>query len=815
MSEDFTPEQLKNFFESYFKENHKEFYDKSEFKKIGFDNDMMTFGFREDHYDFFGITCRVNDKNIVEFVKLCICPVKMGTDYRFFAFTKRPDIDPVYELQMNHDDRKCSLPTALTDDDIEEFACALAKEFDITSSIRLIRQVNLGIINLIDCIKKALDSSFKKPGIRIVRLDFDEMEDITETYKSLRDYYTKTTPGTIEFFNGHTANPIVCISKLHNDSVNHTYSINWTTRVLGTFPQIIITKDGWTFYEKDGEALRSKSIWQKELFDMFKKEKETDTIKDSIYKNKDVTKLIYIVFISLIHGFHNYYYDSTKDILVEVQDKTNTKTAIYDVRQFDISKHISLMVSLNGKAQWWFTKWLDPSLESNTIKFTFMIDGKLYDFIIRNDHASFYIPDDEMKRLPAWFRHAYESIRSAMLEYNQCCATPNDDDDVDVSQVEIQPEKKCLSVDTNYVFDNDVSNMIYNAFKFVVDKYTKHSKCPISRIPRLIFDKPINPTFFGYSINIPIDHNGRVRQEIVLRCDKIEPIKSRYEATYCIGCGDTCSHSPLMISVYGGGYCRIGRVRGDVSTNLFVDKVIVILEELIKHHNDSLAEKRLYELKTAHKEENNMNNKKNEEYIIQGIIPEYEFGKYYKKDGDKFVIVEDDKKWGSEVVYTNEGSVLEPEYKKVKFSTAIATTIKDVIFSDPVTTVIWADGTKTSVSRQVTKYQPTITSTGAKDVPVERVPFDPEAALAAAIMNKLFGTHSRYSKFVKGYVAEAEEKVKKKAELKAKKEAKKAEKAEKEKKSTKATTKKPAAKKKTTTTKKTTTKKTTTKKSSK
>ena len=331
----------------------------------------------------------------------------------------------------------------------------------------------------------------------------------------------------------------------------------------------------------------------------------------------------------------------------------------------------------------------------------------------------------------------------------------------------------------SFTQDHDVSNMIYDAFKFVVDKYTKHSKCPISRIPRSIFDKPINPTFFGYSINIPIDHNGHVRQEIILRCDKIKPIQSRYEVSYFIGCGDTCSHSPLMINVYRDGYCRINRVRGDVSTNLFVDKVITILEELIKHHNDSLAEKRLNQLKTTHKEENNMNNKKNEEYMIQGIIPEYEFGKYYKKDGDKFVVVEDDKKWGTYTVYTNEGSVLEPEYKKVEFSTAIATTIKDVIFDDPATTVLWTDGTKTTVKRMTTKYQPVITKDGGKEVPVERVPFDPEAALAAAIMNKLFGTHSRYSKFVKGYVAVAEEKAKKKAKLKAKKEAAKSEKAKK------------------------------------
>ena len=102
--------------------------------------------------------------------------------------------------------------------------------------------------------------------------------------------------------------------------------------------------------------------------------------------------------------------------------------------------------------------------------------------------------------------------------------------------------------------------------------------------------------------------------------------------------------------------------------------------------------------------------------------------------------------------------------------TPIQDQIKDVIFSDPATTVIWKDGTKTVVRRQVTKYQPTITTTGAKNVPVEMVPFDPEAALAAAIMNKLFGTHSRYSKFVKGYVATSESRKAAKKKKTAKKE---------------------------------------------
>ncbi len=87
--------------------------------------------------------------------------------------------------------------------------------------------------------------------------------------------------------------------------------------------------------------------------------------------------------------------------------------------------------------------------------------------------------------------------------------------------------------------------------------------------------------------------------------------------------------------------------------------------------------------------------------------------------------------------------------------TSIQDQIKDVIFNDPATTVIWKDGTKTTVKTQVTKYQTVITSTGAKERPVERAPFDPEAGLAAAIMNKIFGKHSKYTKFVNGYVVKS------------------------------------------------------------
>ena len=96
--------------------------------------------------------------------------------------------------------------------------------------------------------------------------------------------------------------------------------------------------------------------------------------------------------------------------------------------------------------------------------------------------------------------------------------------------------------------------------------------------------------------------------------------------------------------------------------------------------------------------------------------------------------------------------------------------IKDVIFSDPATTVLWTDGTKTTVQTQVLTYTTTTKPDGTiVKKPKKRVPFDPEAALAACIMNKLFGSHSAYAKYVNGYVVKSEAK-KAKTKKKAKKE---------------------------------------------
>lgn len=96
--------------------------------------------------------------------------------------------------------------------------------------------------------------------------------------------------------------------------------------------------------------------------------------------------------------------------------------------------------------------------------------------------------------------------------------------------------------------------------------------------------------------------------------------------------------------------------------------------------------------------------------------------------------------------------------------------IKDVIFSDPATTVLWTDGTKTTVQTQVLTYT-SITKPDGTVVkkPKKRVSFDPEAALAACIMNKLFGSHSAYTKYVNGYVVKSEAK-KAKTKKKVKKE---------------------------------------------
>ena len=215
----------------------------------------------------------------------------------------------------------------------------------------------------------------------------------------------------------------------------------------------------------------------------------------------------------------------------------------------------------------------------------------------------------------------------------------------------------------------------------------------------------------------------------------------------------------------------------------FQQTVVGELKCLCGQHNTEIEE----ENKMANNDNNNDNNK-----IVCGVIPEFSVNMFYRKnDAGEFECIDTaPSDWGKETVYTKSYKGISPVYEKVNFTSSIETLIKNVIFSDPVTTVIWKDGMKTIVRRQVTRYQPTITSTGCKDVPVEMIPFDPEAALAAAIMNKLFGSHSRYSRFVNGYVVKSEEKKKKKTELKTKKDSQK-----------------DTTKKKTTTTKKTTTKK--------
>lgn len=102
--------------------------------------------------------------------------------------------------------------------------------------------------------------------------------------------------------------------------------------------------------------------------------------------------------------------------------------------------------------------------------------------------------------------------------------------------------------------------------------------------------------------------------------------------------------------------------------------------------------------------------------------------------------------------------------------TKIKNQIKNVIFSNPATTVLWKDGTKTTVQTQVLEYTTTTKPDGTVvKKPKKRVPFDPEAALAACIMNKLFGSHSAYAKYVNGYVVKSEAK-KAKTKKKVKKE---------------------------------------------
>ena len=68
--------------------------------------------------------------------------------------------------------------------------------------------------------------------------------------------------------------------------------------------------------------------------------------------------------------------------------------------------------------------------------------------------------------------------------------------------------------------------------------------------------------------------------------------------------------------------------------------------------------------------------------------------------------------------------------------------IKDVIFNDPATIVIWADGTKTVVK-------------------AENEPFDPEKGLAMAISKRALGNKYDYYDTFKKYVGKYEKKQKK------------------------------------------------------
>ena len=68
--------------------------------------------------------------------------------------------------------------------------------------------------------------------------------------------------------------------------------------------------------------------------------------------------------------------------------------------------------------------------------------------------------------------------------------------------------------------------------------------------------------------------------------------------------------------------------------------------------------------------------------------------------------------------------------------------IKDVIFNDPATIVLWADGTKTVVK-------------------AENEPFDPEKGLAMAIAKKALGNNYDYYDVFKKYVGRYEKKQKK------------------------------------------------------
>jgi len=66
-------------------------------------------------------------------------------------------------------------------------------------------------------------------------------------------------------------------------------------------------------------------------------------------------------------------------------------------------------------------------------------------------------------------------------------------------------------------------------------------------------------------------------------------------------------------------------------------------------------------------------------------------------------------------------------------------TIRKVIFNDPATIILWADGTKTVVKKQ----------------PGET--FDPEKGMAMAVTKKAFGNKGRYYEQFKKWIKEFEE----------------------------------------------------------
>lgn len=75
----------------------------------------------------------------------------------------------------------------------------------------------------------------------------------------------------------------------------------------------------------------------------------------------------------------------------------------------------------------------------------------------------------------------------------------------------------------------------------------------------------------------------------------------------------------------------------------------------------------------------------------------------------------------------------------IAFSNAInnisVINIKNVIFNDPATIILWADGSKTVVK-------------------ANGEPFDPEKGLAMAIIKKILGNKGNYYKIFKKYLPE-------------------------------------------------------------